>query len=100
MRCSQNSICLPGRINGQQQPWEAAMMDEQRHNPETAMSRRTLVQGLAIAAGATVASGALAETSSEAAPPTTITTPPLDFGPQGAPTTYFWDPDIIAVDPS
>ena len=34
------------------------------------------------------------------APPTTITTPPRDFGPNGAPTTYFWDPDIIAVDPS
>jgi gluconolactonase len=33
-------------------------------------------------------------------PPTTITTPPRDFGPNGAPTTYFWDPDIIAVDPS
>src|SRR5437016_8642993 len=99
MRCSQNSICLPGRINGQQQPWEAAMMDEQQRNPEAAMSRRILVQGLAIAAGATVAGvgGALAQTSSEAAPPTTITTPPRDFGPQGAPTTYFWDPDIIAV---
>ncbi len=26
--------------------------------------------------------------------------PPRDFGPGGAPTTYFWDPDIIAVDPS
>ena len=25
---------------------------------------------------------------------------PRDFGPRGAPTTYFWDPDIIAVDPS
>jgi len=42
----------------------------------------------------------LAQQSSEAAPPTTITTPPRDFGPNGAPTTYFWDPDIIAVDPS
>jgi gluconolactonase len=35
-----------------------------------------------------------------AAPPTTITTPPRDFGPNGAPTTYFFDPDVIAVDPS
>lgn len=34
------------------------------------------------------------------APPTTVTTPPRDFGPGGAPTTYFWDPDVIAVDPS
>ena len=29
-----------------------------------------------------------------------ITTPPRDFSPRGAPTTYFWDPDVIAVDPS
>ncbi|MBN9085855.1 MAG: SMP-30/gluconolactonase/LRE family protein [Reyranella sp.] len=35
-----------------------------------------------------------------AAPATTITTPPRDFSPRGAPTTYFWDPDIIDVDPS
>ena len=26
--------------------------------------------------------------------------PPRDFGPSGAPTTYFFDPDIVAVDPS
>jgi gluconolactonase len=34
------------------------------------------------------------------APPSTITSPPRDFGPNGAPNTYFWDPDVIAVDPS
>ena len=34
------------------------------------------------------------------APSSTVTSPPRDFGPEGAPTTYFWDPDIIAVDPS
>ena len=33
------------------------------------------------------------------APPTTITTPPRDFGPGGAPTTYFTDPDILTVEP-
>ena len=33
-------------------------------------------------------------------PSTTVTTPPRDFGPNGAPTTYFWDPDVLAVDPS
>ena len=35
-----------------------------------------------------------------AAPPTTITSPPRDFGPNGAPTTYFTDPDVLTVDPS
>ena len=34
------------------------------------------------------------------APPSTVTSPPRDFGPNGAPNVYFWDPDVIAVDPS
>ena len=76
--------------------------DAQR-DPATTISRRTLVQGLAAVAGtATVAgaAGGARAQSGEVAPPTTITSPPRDFGPRGAPTTYFWDPDIIAVDPS
>jgi len=70
-------------------------------DPASIISRRTLVQGLAVAAGATVAGagGAMAQ-SGPMAPPSTVTTPPRDFSPRGAPTTYFWDPDIIAVDPS
>ncbi|MGB8608575.1 MAG: SMP-30/gluconolactonase/LRE family protein, partial [Bradyrhizobium sp.] len=78
------------------------MTREVRRDPESMISRRTLVHGLAIAAGATMvgASGALAQQSGELGPPTTITSPPRDFGHGGAPTTYFWDPDIIAVDPS
>src|SRR5437762_1023090 len=78
------------------------MTRELQRDPESMISRRTLVHGLAIAAGATVvsASGALAQQGGELGPPSTITTPPRDFGPGGAPTTYFWDPDIIAVDPS
>ena len=77
------------------------MTRHERRDPTVAVSRRTLVQGLAVGAGAAVAgmSGALAQ-NAPAAPPTTITTPPRDFSPRGAPTTYFWDPDIIAVDPS
>ena len=78
------------------------MTREVQRDPESMISRRTLVHGLAIAAGATVvgASGALAQQGGELGPPTTITSPPRDFSPGGAPTTYFWDPDIIAVDPS
>src|SRR5262245_66005005 len=86
---------------------EEAMIDQEQRNPEAngpeaAMSRRTLVQGLAVAAGATIAgvSGVLAQTPAPVGPPTTITTPPRDFSPAGAPTTYFWDPDVLAVDPS
>src|SRR6188474_3559626 len=82
---------------------------QQQCDPETTISRRTLVHGLAAVAGATVAGvgGALAQAGPQAgpqggpvAPPSTITSPPRDFSPRGAPTTYFWDPDIIAVDPS
>jgi gluconolactonase len=60
-----------------------------------------LVGGLA-AGGALVATGARAATPElgPVAPPTTVTSPPRDFGPHGAPTTYFWDPDILAIDPS
>jgi gluconolactonase len=32
-------------------------------------------------------------------PPSTVTNPPRDFGPNAPPTTYFTDPDILAVDP-
>src|SRR6202795_3161192 len=75
---------------------------ESQRDSKSMISRRTLVHGLAITAGATVAgaSRALAQQAGQVAPPSTITTPPRDFGPNGAPTTYFWDPDIIAVDPS
>src|SRR4029077_15424253 len=31
---------------------------------------------------------------------TTVTTPPRDFGPNAAPNVYFWDQDVLAVDPS
>jgi gluconolactonase len=65
------------------------------------LSRRTLVQALAVGAGAMVAGPVAAQAQpAPVAPPSTITNPPRDFGPRGAPTTYFWDPDIIAVDPS
>ena len=76
-------------------------MTREVRDPVSMISRRTLVQGVAIAAGATVAGagGALAQ-GGPVAPPSTVTTPPRDFSPRGAPTTYFWDPDIIAVDPS
>src|SRR5271169_5793820 len=64
-----------------------------------ALSRRTLVTGLAGGAAALALSGvAMADTGP--VPPSTVTTPPRDFGPHGAPNVYFWDPDVIAVDPS
>lgn len=65
------------------------------------LSRRGLVAGLAAGAGAlaVAATARAAEPTGPVAPPSTVTTPPRDFGPGGALTTYFWDPDVIAVDP-
>ena len=65
------------------------------------MSRRRLITTLGTAAGALVAG---ARTSAQGrggivAPPSTITNPPRDFGPNAPPTTYFLDPDIVVVDP-
>jgi gluconolactonase len=66
----------------------------------TQLSRRTLITGVGLAAGAAVIAPRVARAQSGAvAPPSTITTPPRDFGPNGAPTTYFRDPDVLSVDP-
>src|SRR5437762_2366091 len=35
-----------------------------------------------------------------AEPPSVITTPPRDFGPNAPPNVYFVDPDVLTVDPS
>lgn len=64
-------------------------------------SRRHLIAGsagaLALAAGAGCAFG---QQPPRPGPPTVVTNPPRDFSPGGAPTTYFWDPDVLAVDPA
>jgi gluconolactonase len=71
-------------------------------NAGGAVSRRTLVG--AIAAGASVVAlgsrNAAAADAGPVAPPSVITSPPRDFGPNGAPTTYFTDPDVLTLDPS
>ncbi len=66
----------------------------------SAMSRRRLVTSLTVGVGAAaiITRTGLAQRA-QVAPPSTITTPPRDFGPQGAPTTYFTDPDVLSVDP-
>src|SRR5262245_12592087 len=65
------------------------------------VSRRTLLKTLGAAAGAAIASTDAAGQSSQPppGPPTTVSIPPRDFGPNAAPTTYFSDPDILTVDP-
>ena len=69
------------------------------------LTRRSLLTAMGATAGAVALAPALAlaqapPAGKPAEPATTITTPPRDFGPGGAPTTYFTDPDVITVDPA
>ena len=73
------------------------MTRQERRDPEAAISRRTLVHGLAAIAGATVAGagGALAQGGPQAgpmAPPSTITNPPREFQPARRPDHLFLGP--------
>jgi gluconolactonase len=66
------------------------------------LTRRQFVETIGAATGAATLmsrSGLAQTTAQPQAPPSTITTPPRDFGPNAPPTTYFTDPDVIAVDP-
>jgi gluconolactonase len=66
----------------------------------TTVSRRTAMKTLAGAAGlALVARDALAQPK-PMEPPSVISTPPRDFGPNAPPNVYFTDPDVLTVDPS
>src|SRR5687767_13525011 len=69
-------------------------MSPARNRKTTALvSRRSLIKTLGAAAGAAVAGPAFAQQGQRPAPPSTVTTPPRDFGPGAAPATYFTDPD-------
>ena len=76
------------------------MTDAKSDRQNTDLSRRTLVAAGGIGLLAVSAGLAQAQNAAPKAPPTTITDPPRDFSRRGAPTTYFWDPDVIAVDPA
>jgi len=69
--------------------------------PDESLSRRTAIRSLAAGAAAVAIGARVAQAQSgPVAPPSTVSSPPRDFGPNGAPNVYFWDPDVIAVDPS
>ncbi len=68
------------------------------------MSRRMLIKAMGAVAGVAVVAprvaGAQAPPGGPVAPPSTVTSPPRDFGPGGAPTTYFTDPDVLTIEPA
>src|ERR1700757_4333148 len=66
------------------------------------LSRRALVGAAGVTAATIVTSRAFAQQAPAAAPgtpPSTVTTPPRDFGPNGPPNVYFTDPDVLTIDP-
>ena len=64
------------------------------------MSRRTIMKAMGAAAGAAVVVPGIALAQGKPAePPSTVTTPPRDFGPNAPPNVYFTDPDVITIDP-
>src|SRR5438067_5097789 len=61
------------------------------------LTRRTLLK----AAGAVALTPGLALAQPKPVePPTVITTPPRDFGPNAPPNVYFTDPDVVTVQPA
>ena len=70
-------------------------------NIDVRMSRRGMLKALGAAGAAAIAPGTLHARAKggQIGPPSTVTTPPRDFGPDAPPTTYFSDPDIVVVDP-
>ena len=66
--------------------------------------RRKLLRGMGAAIGAAVLAPGMARAQSgplgPVAPPSTVSLPPRDFSANGAPTTYFTDPDVLTIDPA
>jgi gluconolactonase len=62
------------------------------------LSRRTLIKSI----GSTVVAAAGVDLFAQApgTPPSTVTNPPRDFGPNAPPSTYFLDPDVVVIDPA
>src|SRR5258707_1269198 len=69
--------------------------------PAGDLSRRGLIAAASIGAVALPAiARAQAPATPPPGPPSTITSPPRDFSPRGARTTYSSDPDVLTIDPS
>src|SRR6266404_3712630 len=65
------------------------------------ISRRVLIRTAGVAAGGVALAPRIAgaQTPAPMAPPSTITSPPRDFGPNAPPNVYFTDPDVLTIDP-
>lgn len=70
--------------------------DQENASP---LSRRQALGAFGLGA-AGLAFGAASVKAQGQEPPSTITTPPRSFASDAPPNVYFWDPDVVAVDPS
>ena len=77
---------------------ELVDLESEATGRQVGVGRRRFLTGLGAGAVALAAQGALGQEKGPNV--TTVTTPPRDFGPNAAPNVYFWDPDVLAVDPS
>src|SRR6516162_7394851 len=83
-------------------PRRSVMASDARERKDANLiSRRVLIKSAGVAAGATALAPHLlaAQTPAPMAPPSTVTTPPRDFGPNAPPNVYFTDPDVLTIDP-
>jgi gluconolactonase len=72
-------------------------------NENRKISRRGLITVMGAAGAALLAPGlARGQTppGGPMAPPSTVTTPPRDFGPNAPPNVYFTDPDVLTIQPA
>src|SRR5436853_4730165 len=63
------------------------------------ISRRDLITAGAVAGVVALTPRAARAQPKPAEPPSVITTPPRDFGPNAPPNVYFVDPDVLTIDP-
>jgi gluconolactonase len=74
------------------------MSDEHNRSTSSSLSRRQALSVIAGGSASALTRAAFAQ--APPAPPSVVTNPPRDFGPNAPPTTYFTDPDIVTLDPA
>jgi len=98
-----NNLCLVQEGTEMTTTTKQAQFDPdemQQRDGGSSIGRRRLLAGFGAGAVALGARAALAQDKGPVAPSSTVTSPPRDFGRNAAPNVYFWDPDVLAVDPS
>jgi gluconolactonase len=75
-----------------------AHQDKSERIERGTISRRTLVGAMAASTAVTGSRSVMAQ-AEKGTPPSVVTNPPRDFGPNAPPNVYVFDPDIVIIDP-